>query len=221
MDMVESNVFARVPLARQEKKIRPPLERGDVARMLASLDRSSLSGCRDYALVLFLLDSGAPLPADTAYSERPLTYTGLAQDQRLPFRERWCSEALAATAGCDLVFVDPDNGIASPTMARGRSDPKHVFIEELAPYLERGQSVVAYHHLGRRGSHAEQITQLLDRLRAELDVPAEPRALRYRPWSPRAFFLLPSSRHDALIRDRVAALLAGAWGTHFEALVAQ
>ena len=58
MDMVESNVFSRVPLAKQERKIRPPLEQQDVLRLLDQLDRSSLKGCRDYAMVLFLLDTG-------------------------------------------------------------------------------------------------------------------------------------------------------------------
>ena len=51
MDMVESNVFSRVPLAKQEKKIRLPFEQRDVVRLLGTLDRSSLKGCRDYALI--------------------------------------------------------------------------------------------------------------------------------------------------------------------------
>ena len=45
-------------LAKQEKKIRLPFERRDVVRLLGTLDRSSLKGCRDYALILFLLDTG-------------------------------------------------------------------------------------------------------------------------------------------------------------------
>ena len=58
MDYVEANVFAKVPLVRLEQQIRPPFSPDEIQRLLGSLDRSNLPGCRNHALILFLLDSG-------------------------------------------------------------------------------------------------------------------------------------------------------------------
>ena len=58
MGLVEENVFARIAYAAQEKKIYPPLSRDEARRLLDTQDRSRLKGCREYALILFLLDTG-------------------------------------------------------------------------------------------------------------------------------------------------------------------
>ena len=58
MRLVEENVFARVPYAAQEQKIYPPFSRDEARRLLDAQDRSRLKGCREYALILFLLDTG-------------------------------------------------------------------------------------------------------------------------------------------------------------------
>lgn len=58
MDYVEDNVFARVPLVKRPQRIKPPFSPEEVGRLLASLDPERHSGCRNYALVLFLLDTG-------------------------------------------------------------------------------------------------------------------------------------------------------------------
>jgi hypothetical protein len=101
-------------------------------------------------------------------------------------------------------------------MRRGHSDTKHVFVEEPAPYLERGQSVVVYHHLARQGSHEEQIARLCEMLRSQLRLLSRPIALCYRPWSPRAFFVLAAPPDEAAIGKRLARVLAGPWAAHFQ-----
>ena len=57
-DYVEANVFAKVPLVRLEQQIRPPFSPDEIQRLLGSLDRTNLPGCRNHALILFLLDTG-------------------------------------------------------------------------------------------------------------------------------------------------------------------
>ncbi len=52
------HVFARVKLAPEERRVTPPFSTDELGRLLDGLDRSRLKGCREYALVLFLLDSG-------------------------------------------------------------------------------------------------------------------------------------------------------------------
>ena len=58
MDMVEENVFAKVPLVRRPMVIRPPFTPEQIGSLLDVQDRSKLTGCRNYALLLFLLDTG-------------------------------------------------------------------------------------------------------------------------------------------------------------------
>ena len=58
MDFIEENVFARVPLVRRPLVIRPPFSPEQITALLETLDRSRLTGCRNEALLLFLLDTG-------------------------------------------------------------------------------------------------------------------------------------------------------------------
>jgi integrase/recombinase XerC/integrase/recombinase XerD len=58
MGYLQQNVFARVPLVKLEQQIIQPFSPAEVQRLLDSLDRSRLTGCRNYALFLFLLDTG-------------------------------------------------------------------------------------------------------------------------------------------------------------------
>ena len=118
---------------RHESRFRPcDPELYDALRVLIDARRRSVAAVRDTGV----------LPADTIFYEHRLSYEGVPIASRLAERDRWCSGALEATLGRELVFVDPDNGVAGAAMRRGRSDIKHVFIDELAPYIERGQSVV-------------------------------------------------------------------------------
>ncbi len=58
MEYVEANVFAKVALVKLDQQIRPPFSPDEIQRLLGSLDRTNLPGCRNHALILFLLDTG-------------------------------------------------------------------------------------------------------------------------------------------------------------------
>ncbi len=58
MNLVEENVFAKVPLVKRPEVIKPPFSPAEVQAMLDSQDRRSHFGARNYALLLFLLDTG-------------------------------------------------------------------------------------------------------------------------------------------------------------------
>ena len=57
-DIVPENVFARVPLVKLEQQIVQPFSPEDVGRLLAAIDQHGRAGKRNYALVMFLLDTG-------------------------------------------------------------------------------------------------------------------------------------------------------------------
>ena len=58
MGQLEVNVFALVPLVKLEEKVVPPFSQEEIQRLLRGQDRRRHTGCRNYALLLFLLDSG-------------------------------------------------------------------------------------------------------------------------------------------------------------------
>ena len=135
-------------------------------------------------------------------------------EDRVRDRLRWVEDALETTGGCDVVFLDPDNGL-EPQSISTTNAPKYVYLSEVEKWFGRGQSVVVYHHLGRNGTHAEQIARWLKRLGRRFG-PAEIFALRFRRGTSRAFFVLATAEHAGVLRERAKALTAAPWGEHFD-----
>ncbi len=137
-------------------------------------------------------------------------------EARTAERQRWVNDALEATAGCDVVFLDPDNGLEPKSVSITRKmAPKYAYLSEVEKWFGRGQSVVVYHHLGRNGTHAEQIARWLKRLGRRFG-PAEIFALHFRRGTSRAFFVLATECHTPTLRERAKALADSAWSEHFD-----
>lgn len=131
-------------------------------------------------------------------------------------RRRWAEQSRRATAECDLVFLDPDNGLETKSTPITRAKaPKYVYLEEVQRLYERGQSVVIYHHLARNGSHTQQVAGWRERLIERIE-PDDTFALRFSRGTPRAYFVLATSAHAGVLGDRVVALVDSPWGSHFE-----
>jgi hypothetical protein len=83
---------------------------------------------------------------------------------RARFRER-CRECLCAA---DLLFYDPDNGLATESSQKGRKNSaKYLYLDEVTEDFGSGKSVLIYQHFPRRVRHkfiAEKMVQLKDLL---------------------------------------------------------
>ena len=161
----------------------------------------------------------AILPVGTRYYEAPLTFDGFLgpgtrQKQRVDLRTGWLSGALGLTACCDVVFLDPDNGLEVKVGPYQKRGPKYAFFDELMPFLRRGQSLVVYHHVARRGSAMDQVRERLAQIEDRLGHEAF--ALLYHRGSARAFFVIPAQRHRDVLFSRTNGLLEGPWSRHFE-----
>jgi len=161
------------------------------------------------------------LPEGTVFYEERLSFAGMpgigraAVERRLEHRKAWAWDALATTRGCDLVFADPDNGLEPRAgMPRQRlTGPKYAYFDELAPYLDRGQSLVVYHHLHRSLVHERQVRDRLSQVEERLG-PAF--ALRYRPGSGQVLFVVPADAHRDILRERAARFAEHpCWSKHF------
>lgn len=122
-------------------------------------------------------------------------------------RYLWLNSALTFSDKCQIVAVEPDNGMALKCNRKERCfehltleehyrqkvyPQKYIFADEVQyfyrlPYLE---ICIVYQHLNRCFSHDEQIHTLLNDLKAQYHHAV---AIKHKPYSPRAFFFLCKS----------------------------
>ena len=124
----------------------------------------------------------------------------------------WFAGLVSAMASCDLVFVDPDNGIAASGFdPEGPASHKSITLGELKVLGAARRPLVVYHHQTRfKGGHLAEIDALHARLRAEGLEPAG--SLRARPWSPRLFIFVNASDPQV----QVARQFAEHWQGHVD-----
>ena len=159
------------------------------------------------------------LPSGTVFYEESLTFDarpgiGLEErDRRLAYRSEWVQRALDQVTGCDLVFIDPDNGLSVDSTAKHhKRGPKYAFIDELSPYLEKGQSLVIYQHISRRGTADSQVDRWLSCLDSALKGSFNPFALMFRRGTARAFLIVPTQAHSNILSDMAEQLMQECWG---------
>src|SRR6185437_5581613 len=135
------------------------------------------------------IENATVLP-EAVFAADPVPCEVLPFSLRPAKRSTWLSETKTRLKDCDLIFLDPDNGIAPERLRlTHRLAGKSVTIGELKELQEGDRAMVVYHHHTRyRGGHHSEIRDLAARLRnSGLHVSG---ALRAKSWSPRAFFIL-------------------------------
>ncbi len=118
-------------------------------------------------------------------------------------RSVWLTGIKTKLKDCNLVFLDPDNGIAPERLKLGqRAAGKSVTIDEIKALQESTRAMVIYHHQTRfPGGHLSEIRDLATRLKKSgLQVSG---ALRAKAWSPRVFFIING---DKELRDRAKSM---------------
>ena len=182
----------------------------DTLREIVRSNRRNVSSIRDCQV----------LPLGTRFYNAVLAFNcpngqkSITREDRVARRKSWLFNALELTADCDLVFVDPDNGFEVKVGPYQRRGPKYVFFDELLPYLQRNQSLIIYHHIGRQGSASDQIRERLTQINNKLGRAAF--ALLYHRGSARAFFVVPAPRHHMNLFSRAKMLMLSPWSRHFE-----
>jgi hypothetical protein len=179
-----------------------------LARMMATGERS-----------IERLEQSGVLPPDAPTFSELLTFDALhpaaaTRRHRAAHRAGWVERAHAAMTDCSIVFVDPDNGIRRAdhkSVSSQRTAIKHAYYDELAPYIGRGQSVIAYQHADRTAKVEQQAVRRMGDAADELGV--EPlAAVRASRGSTRLFLVLPVAGHRADLASRLDALTASPWG---------
>jgi hypothetical protein len=151
-------------------------------------------------------------PPETVYYSQPLSFDGRTNRQQQ--REDWLRRAMQAVAGCDIIFCDPDNGLQVPSV--NKQNPKvakYIFYDEARQFLSAADTLVIYHHLSRQGTHLAQVQQRAAVLKKIVGPARQILTLRFRAYSPRAYFIL--TNQQAII-ERIKTFAQSSWKQHFQ-----
>jgi hypothetical protein len=161
-----------------------------------------------------LVPQSGVLPPSTKYYGSLLEVAQVPSPERTTYRRLWLQGALQATAGCDIVTFDPDNGLATPRLSMGSATSgKYVFLDELLPFWQRGQSLIIYQHTSRqRGGVVAQTRTIRSRLSQRLGIDvSHVWALRFRTQSSRTYFVVPAEQHVSRLTAGIDAFKATPW----------
>ena len=111
---------------------------------------------------------------------------------------------------CDLVFLDPDNGLNVKSVKKGtRKSVKYAWTCEIADYIADGKSVIFYNHRPRKKADA-----YFSEYSARLAVMKKPvHVLTFPRRSVRDYFIIPAQpSHEAKIRAALQSMEEGSFG---------
>ncbi len=139
-------------------------------------------------------------PGSTVFYEEPLDFALVLPRARPEARTTWCQNSLKKVDQAQLVFLDPDNGLALNERKKYRkTGPKYVFLDELRQYLSQGKSLIVYCHQDRRkGGLSEQVREGIELLSKESPF-HEAWAFTFHRKSVRIYFVVPCHKRMALL----------------------
>lgn len=126
-------------------------------------------------------------------------------------RETWLQETVRDFDGCDVLFLDPDNGLEVKSVRYGSAKSvKYVYCREIAQYLQAGYSVVFYNHRQRK-KEPLYFAEMFEKLSAVGVHPSH--AITFPKCSVRDYILIPATKsHLEKMGQAVDALLSGPFG---------
>jgi hypothetical protein len=171
------------------------------------------------------LEEAGLLPANTVYFSERLDFHLKFPSQSLKDRRerkekraKWLDNALMALSKCRIAFLDPDNGLQIPSCSKTSQVKagKFAYYFEISKLTKDKDVTVIYHHLSRKGTHADQVSTRAIELRQQIDPTGAIFALRYRPYSPRAYFILTAKSEENHMRKRLLRFIQGTYGKHWD-----
>lgn len=130
-------------------------------------------------------------------------------------RGAWHKNGLKCLNDCELVFLDPDNGLLPQSVSCGSGKSiKYVLPEEIIDYYRAGHSVVFYSHRTR-----EQLSTYLSRFdelfNSEKIKGGTIMGISFRRGTVRDYFFILHEEHKEKIIRGIEKLLTNGWRQHF------
>jgi hypothetical protein len=140
-------------------------------------------------------------------------FSPAARETQTMLRAIWFADAFKNLSQAELVFLDPDNGLApNRSKKHFRRSAKYIFEDEVAAWLKRGQTVVLYQHQQRRSLNEQVSDQHMILAAGKRCV-----AVSFHRRTARIYYILPAENHEHRLLERLTHFLSGEWGEHFRA----
>jgi hypothetical protein len=170
------------------------------------------------------IEASEILGSSTVFHNAPLTFAGLraigpgAKKDRLDLRRRWLELVKEKLQPCNLIFLDPDNGLETrTTMSHHKKGPKYVFFADVKELKAADRSLVIYQHLGMDAPHEDQVRRIRTRLREEAGIDGPIHALKWSRGTVRVYFVVPCEQHRSHLLNAVQSLAQErCWLPHFK-----
>jgi hypothetical protein len=156
--------------------------------------RSIEENLRDQSdLHLSLVEQADILPKDTVFFSDPLPNTAGSPLKRREERASWFARAQEVVADCQLIFLDPDNGLEVRSIgSSSQLAGKYATVAEISSLLSTGAGVVFYQH-GDRSPWTTQRSRIRDQILSGMNQRnVTIRSVRFRAFGSRAFFCVSS-----------------------------
>jgi hypothetical protein len=150
------------------------------------------------------------------------TQKKIDKETRFLKRQEWLKNAVRSVEPCNIVFLDPDNGleIKSYKNMNQIKSGKYVYYSEIKSLFEVKDACVIYHHLNRNKKHKDQIESQIKDLRKKIDSTGKIFALRYKPYSPRVYFIISKKAVEKQLKDKIQRFMNGPcckfWDNYYE-----
>jgi hypothetical protein len=170
----------------------------------------------------YIVDSGnrqvkaleTPPILNARYYSDVLDLSKSSSAERARQRQLWHAHALEQLNLCDLVFLDPDNGLMVPSAERSMKANKFVLPQELSDYYRQGSSVVYYQHKARLSD--SYYSYQFQGLTASGSFPgASGLGLKFKTTSQRYYFFIMQPLYAEKITACIKQFLETQWGEHF------
>jgi len=147
-------------------------------------------------LHLSLIEQSDILPKDTIFFSTPLPDATGSSIKRRQERIAWFTRAQEVVADCQLIFLDPDNGLEVQSVSlSSRLAGKYATVAEIASLLSAGAGVVFYQHCDRSPWHIQR-SRIRDQIMSGIDQRyVKIRSVRFGAFGSRAFFCVSSQRN--------------------------
>ena len=100
-------------------------------------------------------------------------------------RKEWFEDALQEIKSCEVIFVDPDNGLTENVIAK----EKHISLKDVEELSKKASVLIYHHHQTRyKGGHEAEIKYWQQKL--SMATRKRVSAIRSGAYSPRVFFLV-------------------------------
>ena len=176
-------------LLRPDKWCPPDPETFHVLRRIVrdALDMIHEQGTRSVAAI----ERSGLLPGTTFWSRMTVSTPCIGGPTLAEWRDKWFRDSVECLKDCDIVFADPDNGLRETEKFRPThcNSGKSICESEALALAANGRPVVVYHHNTMfPGGHRAEVRYWQRRLGKRLE--GRICAVRWRPVSPRTFFIL-------------------------------